>query len=97
MATLVLGALGTIVGGPVGGAIGATLGRNLDQMIIGSPRREGPRLNDLAISTSSYGQPIPALYGAVRTAGTVIWATDLKEHRETSGGGKGRPKTTSYS
>lgn len=97
MATLVLGGLGTIVGGPLGGAIGASLGRNLDQMIIGSPRREGPRLNDLAISTSSYGQPIPALYGTVRTAGTVIWATDLKEHRETSGGGKGRPKTTSYS
>ncbi len=74
MATLVLGALGTLVGGPIGGAIGATLGRSLDSTIIGSPRREGPRLKELAISTSSYGQPIPAIYGAARVPGTVIWA-----------------------
>ena len=97
MATLVLGAIGTLVGGPIGGAIGATLGRGLDAAIIGSPRREGPRLKDLAVSTSSYGQPIAALYGRTRVPGTVIWATDLKERRETSGGGKGKPKTTSYS
>ena len=96
MATLVLGALGTLVGGPIGGAIGATLGRSLDSTIIGSPRREGPRLKELAISTSSYGQPIPAIYGAARVPGTVIWATGLKEDRETSGGGKGKPKTTTY-
>lgn len=97
MATLVLGALGTLVGGPLGGALGATLGRGLDAMFIGGPRREGPRLKELAVSTSAYGQPIPALYGSTRVAGTVIWATDLVERRETSGGGKGKPKTTSYS
>ena len=97
MATLVLGTIGTLVGGPLGGAIGSVLGRGLDAAIIGSPAREGPRLNDLAVSTSSYGQPLAALYGRVRTPGTVIWATDLNERRETSGGGKGRPKTTAYS
>ena len=97
MATLVLGAIGTLVGGPLGGAIGATLGRGLDSMIIGSPRREGPRLKELAVSTSSYGRPIPALYGKVRAPGTIISATDLKEQRERSGGGKGKPKTTTYS
>jgi hypothetical protein len=32
----------------------------------------------------------------MRAAGTVIWATDLVEHRSTSGG-KGRPKVTTYS
>ncbi len=96
MATLVLGAIGTLVGGPIGGAIGATLGRGLDSTIIGSPRREGPRLKELAISTSSYGRPIPAVYGMARVPGTVVWATDLKEDRETSGGGKGKPKTTTY-
>ena len=42
MATLVLGAIGTLVGGPLGGAIGATLGRGLDREIIGNGRREGP-------------------------------------------------------
>lgn len=97
MATLVLGAIGTLVGGPLGGAIGATLGRGLDREIIGNGRREGPRLTELAVSTSSYGQPIPGLYGRVRVPGSVIWASDLAERRETSGGGKGRPKTTSYS
>ncbi|HBM72655.1 MAG TPA: hypothetical protein DD436_08545, partial [Erythrobacter sp.] len=97
MATLVLGTIGTLVGGPLGGAIGSVLGRGLDAAIIGSPAREGPRLNDLAVSTSSYGQPLAALYGRVRTPGTVIWATALNEQRETSGGGKGRPKTTAYS
>lgn len=97
MATLVLGALGTLVGGPIGGAIGATLGRSVDQLVIGAGKREGPRLKELSVSTSSYGQPIPALYGTVRVPGTVIWSTDLEEHRETSGGGKRKPKTTSYS
>ena len=78
MATLVLGALGTLVGGPLGGAIGATLGRSLDAGIIGSPRREGPRLKELAVSTSSYGSAIPALYGRVRVPGTIIWAPALE-------------------
>ncbi|MFA6218934.1 MAG: phage tail protein [Erythrobacter sp.] len=97
MATLVLGALGTLVGGPFGGAIGALVGRQLDSTILGSPRREGPRLKELSVTTSSYGQPIARHYGRVRAPGTVIWATDLRENKETSGGGKGQPKTTSYS
>jgi hypothetical protein len=33
----------------------------------------------------------------MRVAGTVIWATDLRESRSSSGGGKGRPKTVEYS
>ncbi|HWL47767.1 MAG TPA: phage tail protein [Sphingomonadaceae bacterium] len=35
--------------------------------------------------------------GAARFAGTVIWATDLREDRQTSGGGKGKPAVTTYS
>ncbi|MFN4113759.1 MAG: phage tail protein [Sphingomonadaceae bacterium] len=97
MATLVLGALGTLFGGPLGGAIGALAGRQLDAAIIGSPTREGPRLKDLAITTSSYGQPIARVFGQARVAGTIIWATDLIESRSTSGGGKGKPKVTSFS
>ena len=41
--------------------------------------RRGPRLGDLAVQTSSYGSAIPRIYGRMRVAGTVIWATDLKE------------------
>ncbi len=97
MATLVLGALGTLAGGPLGGALGALAGRQIDAAVIGSRTREGPRLKDLAITTSSYGQPIARQHGRMRVAGTIIWATDLTERRERTGGGKGRPSVTSYS
>ncbi|MXO91231.1 phage tail protein [Pontixanthobacter aquaemixtae] len=97
MATLALGALGTLFGGPVGGAIGALAGRQIDASIIGGSTREGPRLEDLTITTSSYGSPIAKHYGRMRVAGTIIWATDLQENRETTGGGKGKPKTTRFS
>lgn len=98
MATLILTAVGTAVGGPIGGAIGAAVGQYIDQTILFAPKaRQGPRLGDLSIQTSSYGSPIPKLFGTMRVAGTVIWSTDLIESRGTSGGGKGRPKTVNYS
>lgn len=98
MATLVLTAVGSIFGGPLGGAVGAILGQQFDQRVLLKPKgRQGPRLGDLAVQTSSYGTAIPKLFGTMRVAGTVIWATDLIEHRKKSGGGKGRPKVTTYS
>ena len=98
MATLVLTAVGSAFGGPIGGAIGAIIGQQVDQNILFRPkRREGPRLQELAVQTSSYGSQIPRIYGKMRVAGTVIWATDLKETRSREGGGKGRPSTTIYS
>lgn len=97
MATLVFTAIGSALGGPLGGAIGGLVGRQIDSAIFGSPGRRGPRLDDLKLTTSSYGSAIPRHYGAVRAAGTVIWATDLVEHSETQGGGKGSPSVTTYS
>lgn len=97
MATLVLGALGTLIGGPVGGLIGALAGRQVDGAVLGAGRREGPRLKDLAISTSSYGQQLPRVFGRARVAGSIIWATDLVERKTRSGGGKGKPSVTSFS
>jgi hypothetical protein len=98
MATIVLTAFGTLFGGPIGGAIGAALGQRVDQAIIGGGKgREGPRLKELDVQTSSYGTQIPAIFGAMRVAGTVIWSTDLIERRVKSGGGKGRPSTVNYS
>lgn len=98
MATLVFTAIGTLLGGPLGGAIGALAGRQVDALILGGGAgREGPRLNELSVTTSSYGMPIPRHFGRMRVAGQIIWATDLVEHRESSGGGKGRPSTTEYS
>jgi hypothetical protein len=98
MATIVLTALGTAVGGPIGGAIGALIGQQIDTRVLFAPGgREGPRLRDLTISTSSYGQPIPRQFGRMRVGGTVIWSTDLVESRRKEKGRKGQPSTTVYS
>ncbi|MGZ8298528.1 MAG: GTA baseplate fiber-binding domain-containing protein [Allosphingosinicella sp.] len=97
MATLILTAAGTAIGGPVGGAIGAMIGQQIDGRLFAPKPRQGPRLGELAVQTSSYGSQIPKLFGTMRVAGTVIWATDLKEERSKSGGGKGQPKTVNYS
>ncbi|HKY80360.1 MAG TPA: hypothetical protein VJM09_02685, partial [Sphingobium sp.] len=98
MATLVLTALGTAIGGPIGAAIGGMIGNAFDQAVLFKPKgREGRRLGELQVQTSTYGAQLPKIFGTMRVAGSVIWATDLKEKRHKSGGGKGRPSTTNYS
>lgn len=96
MATLVLTAVGTIIGGPIGGAVGGLIGKQVDQSVFGRGSREGPRLKELAITTSSYGQPIPRVFGRMRVGGSVIWSTELNENSSTEGS-KGQPSTTTYS
>lgn len=98
MATLVLTTVGGLVGGPVGAAIGGILGQAVDRDVLFAPKdRQGPRLNELSVQTSSYGWAIPRLFGTVRVAGSVIWSTDLIESRATQHGRKGQPDTTTYS
>lgn len=97
MATIVLTAVGTLVGGPIGGAIGAFVGNQIDRELFKPKGREGPRLKELAVTTSSYGTPIPRQFGTMRTAGSIIWATDLVESSEETGGGKGQPSITTFS
>ena len=96
MATLVFTAIGTLIGGPLGGVIGAMAGQQVDGMLFGGSV-EGPRLNDLSVSASSYGSPLARHFGQMRVAGSIIWATNLVEHSSSSGGGKGGPSVTSYS
>ena len=98
MATMVLNVVGTMIGGPIGGAIGAALGQVIDSRFLFAPKgRQGPRLSDLRLQTSRYGDQMPRLYGTIRVAGSVIWATDLVEHRTRQSAGKGQPKVTTYS
>jgi Putative phage tail protein len=97
MATVVLTAVGTLLGGPIGGAIGAAIGQGIDQRLLAPKAREGPRIKELDVQTSSYGTQVPAIFGAMRVAGTVIWSTDLIERRAKKGGGKGRAGTINYS
>lgn len=95
MATLLLTAVGTVLGGPLGGALGALLGSQIDGAVFGGKKVEGPRLKELTVQTSSYGTAIPLHFGRMRTAGSVIWSTELVETKEKSGG-KGRPSVTRY-
>ncbi len=99
MATLVLSTVGGIVGGPIGQMVGAQIGLMVDRRLL-SPKRQGPRLADLTVQSSAYGEPLARVYGTMRVAGAVIWSTGLKESARTSGGGKrsgGRTTTYSYS
>jgi len=96
MATLVFTAIGTALGGPVGGAIGSVIGQAIDQKIFAPAARNGPRLADLSVQSSSYGRTLPQIFGTMRVAGTVIWATDLREDRQSVSQGKGRPKANIY-
>lgn len=97
MATLALSSIGTALGGPIGGAIGSLIGQGIDQQLFGPGPRHGPRLGDLSIQTSTYGSQIPRVYGTMRVAGTVIWATELKESSQVQGGAKGQPGVVIYS
>ena len=97
MATLVLQAAGQAVGGllgPVGSivgrAAGALAGNIIDQGLFSEhSKRSVGRIEDLSVQTSSEGNAIPKVYGRMRIAGTVIWATDFVEHSETTSSGKG--------
>lgn len=106
MATLILSTVGFVVAGPVGALIGSVAGSFVDRQVLGAltppVRREGPRLSDLAVQASTYGAPIPLVYGRARVAGNVLWSSGLQETRSTETtrvGGKGGQKvsTTSYS
>jgi len=98
MATVVLTVVGTVLGGPIGAAIGAVVGQVIDSNVLFAPKgREGPRLSDLRLQTSRYGDQIPKIFGRMRIAGSVIWSTDLNERRSKKKGGKGQPSVTSYS
>jgi hypothetical protein len=114
MASLVLGAVGaaagsalgsfsfyglTVSGAYLGGALGVTLGTMIDGALMPPVQRSGPRLSDLSIQSSTEGRPIPKVYGRVRLAGQIIWASRFSETASTSGGkglGARSVETTTY-
>ncbi|RJY09682.1 phage tail protein [Aurantiacibacter aquimixticola] len=96
MATLVLSSVGSAILGPIGAVFGSSIGSKIDAEIFGTDSNEGPRLTELKVTTSSYGAPVPRHFGTMRAAGTIIWATDLQETSEKTGGGKGQPSTTTF-
>ena len=60
---------------------------------------QGPQLESFHLQTSRDGAPMPRVFGRVRLAGQVIWASHMREtsSEERVGGGKGGPTQTNYS
>ena len=75
------GLSGAFLGGMLGMGVGNTLGSAL--FPAHGPHQYGPRLNDLMVSTSQPGSPIPIPYGETRYAAQIIWAPGLVESSQT--------------
>ena len=113
MASLVLGAAGSALGGALlpgsvslfGASVsGATLGGFAGALagsavdaVLTGRDVEGPRLEALQIQRSTEGAGMPVVYGTMRVAGQVIWAANFKEHVNEESGGKGGPEVREYS
>lgn len=107
MAAIVLGAVGSAIGAgfggtilgfsgaAIGGFIGSAVGSVVDSWIVASlqpnQRIDGPRLENMRVTSSTEGAIIPQIFGRMRIGGNIIWATDFAEtfKSESQGGGKG--------
>ncbi|MEO8242156.1 MAG: glycoside hydrolase TIM-barrel-like domain-containing protein [bacterium] len=113
MATILLSSVGAAIGSGFGGtvlglsgavigrAVGATAGRAIDQNLLqnGSQTIETGKIERFRIPAVGYGTPVQEVWGRMRIAGQVIWASRFLESSQSSGGGKGtrQPSTTAYS
>jgi len=107
---IVGGVAGAVVGFAAGGAVGAVQGFSLGYGIGGAiDPPEGPtvsavRLEDLSFQSSTYGAPIPRIYGAVGAHGNVIYLENGKYKESVStedqggkgGGGGASVETVTY-
>lgn len=107
MATIVLSAAGMALGSSIGGsflglssavigrAVGAVAGRLIDERLLGagSVPVETGKVDRFRLTGASEGAPVSQVYGRMRMAGQVIWASQFLEQSSTSGGGKGRGST----
>lgn len=98
MAQLVIAAAGAWAGsslitgtvlGMTGAQIGWMAGSLLGSALTPKQKSEGPRLNDLRVSGTEYGQPIPWVAGSPRISGQIVWASNRRETAKTEEVGKG--------
>lgn len=89
---------GASLGLMLGQMAGALIGGWIDSKLFGASGQtqavEGARMDDLKVTSSTEGSPLPRLYGRSRMGGQIIWATNLEEVRsettQDSGGGGGK-------
>lgn len=102
MAQLAIAAVGALALGPVGlglttAGTGFMLGSLAYSLMAPGQKSYGPRLNDLKVTGTDYGSPIPWIAGSPRVAGQVIWASERRETATEEEQGKGGgPTYTSY-
>jgi hypothetical protein len=90
--------IGGAIGGPIGAAIGGAIGGAIGQTFTPTQKFQGPRLGDLRVTGTEYGQTIPWVAGSPRISGQIIWASAKREIANTvkqgKGGGGGAESTT---
>ncbi len=86
MATILLQTAGSALGGflgpvgsVIGGAVGAIAGNAIDKAIFGRRTISTPGLEGARIASADEGSPIARVYGTMRIAGSLIWATRFEE------------------
>jgi hypothetical protein len=102
MADVLLSAAGQVagfaIGGPIGAAIGGAIGGAIGQTFTPTQKFQGPRLGDLRVTGTEYGQTIPWVAGSPRISGQIIWASAKREiantQKQGKGGGGGSQSTT---
>lgn len=94
------GVLGSYFG-PAGASLGAAAGSIIGGYIGGGGKdqvNEGPRLQNLRVATSRYGEQIVTIRGRMRTNGLVVWGPPIREvvneSKESAGKGGGPEVTT---
>lgn len=94
--TIVGTVVGAFFGGPLGASIGAVLGGLVGSLAFPQNNSTtGPRLADIASTTSSVGVGMPRGWGTFVVAGNFIAQSDLREVMVTTeSGGKGPPAQT---
>lgn len=103
MAVLAVQAAGAAFGSAflpsVLGVSGAGLGWTAAGLLFGmtqTQKTQGPRLDNLKLTASTYGAPIPYVIAHPRIGGQVIWGSDRREiSTTTSRRAKGGPKVKS--
>lgn len=108
MAELVVAAAGAAAGGYAisGGILTAagslTLGAQLGWLggtLLASSMSKGqvrPQLQDLRVTGTGYGAPIPFFIGSIREGGVLLWASEKRPIKKTQRVGKGGSKVTSF-
>ncbi len=93
MAAIILGAVGSAIGGPILGAVGSIAGAYVDQelgtyhYLFGGPEDYvAPKLHDLVLQTAHQGAPAPRVFGQrVRVGGQLIWLSEMMSEGGTVG------------